>query len=101
MRLPPELWQDGALVDRVGSRFGLRFCEFRPDGFYLNGSRFKLLGLNRHQSFPYVGGAMPKRVQRRDADLIKGTGRKPRADEPLPPEPPFPRPVRRNRPARL
>ncbi len=69
-----ELWQDGALVDRVGSRFGLRFCEFRPDGFYLNGSRFKLLGLNRHQSFPYVGGAMPKRVQRRDADLIKELG---------------------------
>lgn len=56
MRLPPSSGQDGALVDRVGSRFGLRFCEFRPDGFYLNGSRFKLLGLNRHQSFPYVGG---------------------------------------------
>ena len=31
----------------------------------------KLRGLNRHQTFPYVGGAMPGRVQRRDAIILK------------------------------
>ena len=29
---------------------------------------------NRHQSFPYVGNAMPRRVQRRDADLVRRLG---------------------------
>ena len=31
----------------------------------------KLRGLNRHQTFPYVGGAMPERVQRRDAWILR------------------------------
>lgn len=37
----------------------------------MNGRKIKLLGLNRHQSYPYVGYAMPKRAQRRDADVLK------------------------------
>lgn len=69
-----ELWQDGKKTDELHTRFGMRFCEFKPDGFYLNGRRMKLLGLNRHQSFPYVGGAMPERVQRHDADRVKELG---------------------------
>lgn len=69
-----ELWQSGKRIDRISTRFGLRFCAFRPDGFYLNEKKIKLLGLNRHQSFPYVGGAMPARVQRRDADILKSLG---------------------------
>jgi beta-galactosidase len=52
-------------------RFGFRICEFRSDGFYLNHRKIKLLGLNRHQSYPYVGYAMPKRQQKRDARLLK------------------------------
>lgn len=52
-------------------RFGFRECRFTAEGFLLNGRLVRLLGLNRHQSFPYVGYAMPKRVQRRDAELLK------------------------------
>ncbi len=52
-------------------RFGVRSVEFRADGFYLNGKKIKLRGVNRHQSFPYVGYAMPESMQRRDALLIK------------------------------
>jgi beta-galactosidase len=37
----------------------------------LNGEPVKLRGLNRHQTFPYVGGAMPARVQRRDAWILR------------------------------
>lgn len=58
-------------MDQVTVRFGFREAEFQPDGFYLNGRKIKLLGLNRHQSYPYVGYAMPKRAQRRDADVLK------------------------------
>ena len=52
-------------------RFGFREARFTPDGFYLNGRALKLRGLNRHQTYPYVGGAMPARVQRRDAEILK------------------------------
>ena len=53
------------------TRFGFRKAEFRPDGFYLNNKKIKLVGLNRHQGYPYVGFAMPKAMQEEDADLLK------------------------------
>lgn len=54
-------------------RFGFRSAEFKKDGFFLNGEHIKLVGLNRHQSYPYVGNAMPKSAQIADADLLKFT----------------------------
>lgn len=59
------------VLDEFSARIGFREARVKPDGFYLNGNRIKLRGLNRHQSYPYVGYAMPKRVQRRDADILK------------------------------
>ncbi|MFN8561899.1 MAG: glycoside hydrolase family 2 TIM barrel-domain containing protein [Anaerolineae bacterium] len=44
---------------------------FKDDGFYLNGEHVKLIGLDRHQMFPYIGGAAPARLQRKDADILK------------------------------
>lgn len=58
-------------LDEKTVRFGFRTCEFKKDGFYLNHRRIKLIGLNRHQSYPYVGYAMPKRQQQRDAEILK------------------------------
>ena len=55
----------------VRQRIGFREATFRPDGFFLNGKRLKIFGLDRHQLFPYTGMAMPARVQRRDAEIIK------------------------------
>jgi len=52
-------------------RIGFREARFAMDGFYLNGRRVKLLGVNRHQFFPFAGGAMPARVQARDAEIIR------------------------------
>ena len=52
-------------------RFGFREACFQADGFYLNGKKIKIRGLNRHQSYPYVGYAMPKSMQRQDADILK------------------------------
>lgn len=51
--------------------FGFRTAVFLQDGFYLNGKKVKLRGLNRHQSYPYVGYAMPESMQKRDADILK------------------------------
>ena len=55
----------------VRQRIGFREASFRPDGFFLNGERLKIFGLNRHQLFPYVGMAASARLQRRDAKIIK------------------------------
>ena len=52
-------------------RIGFREASFQPDGFYLNGERLHLFGLNRHQLYPYAGMAMPARVQRTDAEILK------------------------------
>ena len=42
-------------TEKVVGKTGFRTCEFRKDGFYLNGKLLKIRGLNRHQSYPYVG----------------------------------------------
>ena len=57
--------------DQTSSVFGFRSAEFTPEGFLLNGRKLKIRGLNRHQSFPYVGYAMGRRSQERDADILK------------------------------
>ena len=62
---------DGKQVDERTVRIGFRDARFTVDGFFLNGRRLKLFGLNRHQWYPFVGGAMPERVQRRDAEILK------------------------------
>lgn len=62
---------DGKVIDERCDRFGFRKSEFKKDGYYLNGKKVKIRGLNRHQSFPYAGYAMPKSMQRFDADILK------------------------------
>lgn len=51
-------------------RTGFREARFDKTGFYLNGERFGLFGLSRHQIYPFEGHAMPPRVQRRDAEIL-------------------------------
>jgi beta-galactosidase len=55
----------------VSVRTGFREARFEPGGFYLNGERLQIFGLNRHQLFPYSGMAMAARLQRRDAEMLK------------------------------
>ena len=63
--------RNGESEDTFVTRFGFRDAVFKADGFYLNGEKIKLRGLNRHQCWPYVGYAMPKSMQRMDADILK------------------------------
>ena len=69
--LTTELLRNGEVLDRHTVRIGFREIRFEADGFYLNGRKVKLRGLNRHQSYPYVGYAMPASMQRMDADILK------------------------------
>jgi beta-galactosidase len=73
----PALYQVEATIiaDGVPHTFtvtiGFRQATFQTDGFYLNGQRLEIFGLNRHQLFPYTGMAAPERLQRRDAELLR------------------------------
>ncbi|MEG1711199.1 MAG: glycoside hydrolase family 2 TIM barrel-domain containing protein, partial [Clostridia bacterium] len=60
--------------DTMTEIFGFRKAEFTTSGFMLNGKKIKLVGLNRHQSYAYIGYAAPKLLQYGDADLIKQLG---------------------------
>ncbi len=69
--LQTKLFDGDELVDVHSITIGIREIDFRADGLYINGKKEKLRGLNRHQSFPYVGYAMPKSMQRKDAEILK------------------------------
>ncbi len=69
--LEVTLSRDGEEIDRAGTRVGFRAARFTAEGFFLNGRRVFLRGLNRHQSYPYVGYAMGPGAQRRDAEILK------------------------------
>lgn len=66
-----ELLQHGTVTDAISSRIGFREAIFTHEGFFLNGELLKLVGLNRHQTYPYIGAAAPARLQRKDADILK------------------------------
>ena len=66
-----SLEKDGQVLDCHYVKFGFRTVEAKADGFYLNGGKIFLRGLNRHQSYPYVGYAVPEKLQREDARILK------------------------------
>ncbi len=81
----PELWSvdnpllyscivrtyEGDSEDILETTFGVRVIDFRPDGFYLNGEKVFLRGLNRHQCYPTIGYAASESLQREDARILK------------------------------
>ena len=66
-----RLLRGNETLDKDSRRFGFREAQFTDHGFELNGKIVKLRGLDRHQTFPFVGQAMPARVQRRDAQILR------------------------------
>jgi len=66
-----KLKRGGQVLDEDRRRVGFREAVFTDHGFSLNGKVVKLRGLDRHQTFPFVGQAMPGRVQRQDADILR------------------------------
>lgn len=65
------LIRGGTMLDHYETRIGFREAKFTPEGFFLNGKHLKLRGLDRHQTFPFVGQAMPARGQKRDAWILR------------------------------
>ena len=66
--LMEERWKAGDVREVT---FGFRTAEFKADGFYLNGEKVFIRGLNRHQAYPYIGYAAPEQLQREDARILR------------------------------
>ncbi|MDT8336264.1 MAG: glycoside hydrolase family 2 TIM barrel-domain containing protein [Candidatus Izemoplasmatales bacterium] len=66
--------KDDIELDSLTEKFGFRTVMFTENGFLLNNKKIKLMGLNRHQSYPYIGYAAPKSLQEMDADILKNLG---------------------------
>lgn len=63
------------LVDTCTTTIGLRTIAFsHSGGFTINGSRFTWRGCNRHQSYPYIGNAVPNSGNYRDVLRMKEYG---------------------------
>lgn len=62
------------LVDVKETTFGFRRAEFTRGGFFLNGEKVKLTGLNRIDDFPLLGRAVTDELQRFDARKLKELG---------------------------
>lgn len=65
------LFRNDKPIHDYRTRTGFREARFDVDGVFLNGRRVHLFGLNRHEIYPYTGYAMPPRVMRRDAEILK------------------------------
>ena len=62
---------DGKKVDSVETRFGVRdFATDPKNGFYLNGKRYPLHGVSRHQDRKGIGNALTKEMHLEDMDMI-------------------------------
>ena len=64
----------GGLRDKVTLTFGFRTSEFRKDGFYLNGVRRRMHGVNLHQDREGKGWAISDEDRRSDIAEIKELG---------------------------
>jgi beta-galactosidase len=61
--------------DHLQTPLGIRWVKFdREHGFSLNGEPMKLVGANRHQTWPFIGQAVPNGLHRRDAEQLKAMG---------------------------
>jgi beta-galactosidase len=81
---------DGEVADREATWIGIRQIDWDGGVFHLNGQTVQLRGLNRHQTYPFIGGAVPNRLQRRDALTMKfGLGVNAVRSSHYPPDPEF------------
>jgi hypothetical protein len=66
------LLANGKTVHKVSKRFGFRTIEVRErDGIYVNGTKVKLKGVNRHSFWPTSGRTLSKKLSIEDVSLMK------------------------------
>ncbi|GAB3290906.1 glycoside hydrolase family 2 [Hymenobacter humi] len=71
-RVAMTLRKGGQPVHTVNQRFGFRTVELRErEGFYVNGTKIKFKGVNRHSFWPTSGRTTSKALSIMDVNLMK------------------------------
>jgi hypothetical protein len=71
-RVDVLLSRNGETIHETSTRFGFRTVEKRDrDGIYINGTKIKFKGVNRHTFWPETGRASSKRLSIDDVQLMK------------------------------
>lgn len=65
-----SITQQDEVIDTMCVKFGFRTIALTEDEILINGEPVFLRGLNRHQSFPYIGYAATESLQREDARIL-------------------------------
>ncbi|AWG22715.1 glycoside hydrolase family 2 [Flavobacterium faecale] len=74
-RVNTTVFENGKLVDETECKMGFRKIEMNNmQGVLLNGKPIKLIGVNRHQHYGFIGDAMPNSLHYKDALQIKKLG---------------------------
>lgn len=72
-RVRVELESAAGPLHRVAETIGFRTVELRPgDGFYVNGRKIRLKGVNRHSFWPTTGRTTNRQLSIQDVELIRG-----------------------------
>jgi beta-galactosidase len=66
--------QEGKVVDRYETPFGIRKVECKPDGLYVNGQRVRLQGVNQHHDLGALGAAFNVRAAERQLEILREMG---------------------------
>ena len=70
-----EVEYNGKTVDSYDTRFGIRTIEFRAgEGFFLNGEKRKIQGVNNHHDLGPLGAAVNKSALRHQIEMLKDMG---------------------------
>lgn len=74
-KVTARLKRDGKVIDEVSQPLGLRhFNIVAGDGFYLNGEKYPMYGVTRHQDWWGLGSALKKEQHDTDLAMIMDIG---------------------------
>ena len=66
--------QDGRIIDRYETPFGIRKIECQPDGLFVNGERIGIQGVNQHHDLGALGAAFNVRAAERQLEILRELG---------------------------
>ena len=72
--LETTVLNDGKVVDRHETVFGVRKSEWKADGYYLNERRVPIQGVCQHHDLGPLGGAVHTRAMERQIEILKSFG---------------------------
>ena len=73
--LMTKVYVDGVLTDETVTKTGIRSVEFTlENGTLFNGISRRIVGANYHQTWPYIGNAVPLSLLKQDLLRLKDVG---------------------------